>query len=225
MDNPIVTIRERRLGYRFMAAEAAWILSGDNKVSTISPFSKAISDFSDDGYQFFGAYGPKVLMQLPYIVQSLLKDEYSRQSVLTVWRESPMPSRDVPCTVAMQWMIRDGFLHCFVNMRSSDAWLGVPYDWFNFSMISAYLLLILRRAKPAFENIALGDLHFYAASQHLYETEWQAATNLLDGITSTIKVKDFNPREFESPEHLVDHLWVAAERKVPFEGWLEETQQ
>lgn len=223
MDNPVITIRERRLGYRFMAAEAAWILSGDTRVSTIAPYSQAIGKFSDDGYQFFGAYGPKIKMQLPYIVQSLIKDEYSRQTVLTIWRESPMASKDIPCTVSLQWMIRDGFLECFANMRSSDAWLGVPYDWFNFSMVSAYLLLILRRY-PVFHNLALGNLHFYAASQHLYEPEWEAANSIVNGLTGEFDVQPFYPHEFPEPDLLTNHLWDVAERNIPLtSGWLLET--
>jgi hypothetical protein len=49
MDYPVVTIKNRKLGYKFMAAEAAWILSGDNRVATIEPYAKAIKQFSDDG--------------------------------------------------------------------------------------------------------------------------------------------------------------------------------
>ncbi|HMV57018.1 MAG TPA: thymidylate synthase [Nitrospira sp.] len=224
MDNPVITIRERNLGYRFMAAEAAWILSGDNRVSTIGPYSKAISNFSDDGYQFFGAYGPKIKMQMPYVAAALVKDEYSRQAALTIWRESPMPSKDIPCTISLQWMIRDGQLECFANMRSSDAWLGVPYDWFNFSMVSAWLLILLRRIHKPYENVSLGNLHFYAGSQHLYEPEWEAANNIVNGLTSEFDVRPFYLHEFPEPDFLTNHLWDVAERNTPLtSGWLLET--
>ena len=68
MTQPVITISERKLGYRFMAAEAAWIMSGDNRVATISPYSKAISNFSDDGILFFGAYGPRIRDQLGHVL-------------------------------------------------------------------------------------------------------------------------------------------------------------
>ena len=54
MEYPIVTISERNLGYRFMPAEAAWILSGDNRVETIKPYSNSIADYSDDGVYLHG---------------------------------------------------------------------------------------------------------------------------------------------------------------------------
>ena len=55
MDYPVITVANRKLGYKFMAAEAAWILSGDNRVETIAPYAKAIKNFNDDGVYFFGA--------------------------------------------------------------------------------------------------------------------------------------------------------------------------
>jgi hypothetical protein len=73
MNQPVITIKERGLGYKFMAAEAAWIMSGDNRVSTIAQFSKQISNFSDDGILFFGAYGPRIRDQLGHVTSSLTR--------------------------------------------------------------------------------------------------------------------------------------------------------
>jgi hypothetical protein len=73
MNQPVITIKERGLGYKFMAAEAAWIMSGDNRVSTIAPFSKQISNFSDDGILFFGAYGPRIRDQLGHVTSGLTR--------------------------------------------------------------------------------------------------------------------------------------------------------
>jgi thymidylate synthase len=206
MNTPVITIAERRLGYKFMAAEAAWIMSGDNRVSSIQPFSKAIGNFSDDGILFFGAYGPKIRDQLAHVLQSLVADQDSRQAVMTIWRQNPRASKDIPCTISCQFMIREGFLHCFMNMRSSDAWLGVPYDWFNFSMLSAGIALLLREKGI---DVKLGNLHFYAASQHLYETNWEGAEQCQDAAV----LGDYAPldlSEFASYDDLVNHLWILA---------------
>jgi thymidylate synthase len=206
MTQPVINIKERKLGYKFMAAEAAWIMSGDNRVSTIQPFSKAIGNFSDDGILFFGAYGPKVRDQLGHVLQSLIADSDSRQAVLTIWRSNPRASKDIPCTISCQFMIRGGYLHCFMNMRSSDAWLGVPYDWFNFSMLSAGVALLLRDKGL---TVKLGQLHFYAASQHLYESNWAGAEECQDGEI----LGDYAPfdlDEFFGYDDLVQHLWSIA---------------
>jgi len=217
MNQPVITIKERKLGYKFMAAEAAWIMSGDNRVSTIAPFSQHISNFSDDGILFFGAYGPRVRDQLGHVVQALLEDQDSRQAVITIWRPNPRKSKDIPCTISCQFMIRNGAIDCFMNMRSSDAWLGVPYDWFNFSMLSAGVALMLREKGL---DVKLGALHFYAASQHLYEESWYKIDACLDAHI----LGDYAPIDlgyFNDYDHLVNHLWTLAHGHV-HNGFLKE---
>ena len=81
MDYPVITVANRKLGYKFMAAEAAWILSGDNRVETIAPYAKAIKDFSDDGVYFFGAYGPPIRDQISHAINSLVEDQDTRPSL------------------------------------------------------------------------------------------------------------------------------------------------
>jgi thymidylate synthase len=173
MHFPVVTNRNRKLGYRFLAAEARWILNGDDRVATIEPYSPIIAKFSDDGERFFGAYGPRIADQMRYIVATLLADPHSRQAVATIWRPSPPKSKDIPCTVSVQFLIRDDQLFCIDTMRSSDLWLGWPYDVFNFSMLSASLVLVLR--EHGMKDLDLGWLTVNAGSQHLYTRDIEQA--------------------------------------------------
>lgn len=175
MRSPIVTCKDRKLSYQFMAAEAFWILAGDNRVETIAPYNSRIAEFSDDGETFFGAYGPKVMGQIDYIINKLVQDENSRQAGLTIWRENPPDTKDVPCTVAMFFNIRNGKLNCHTFMRSSDIWLGVPYDIFNFSMVAHLVCARLNAFRVDMGIIEPGKLYLTAASRHLYEVNREAA--------------------------------------------------
>lgn len=220
MDYPVITIANRKLGYKFMAAEAAWILSGDNRVATIKNYAKAIEQFSDDGVYFFGAYGPPIRDQISHVIEALTSDVDTRQAVITIWRQNPRKSKDIPCTISCQFAIRDGKLHCFMNMRSSDVWLGVPYDWFNFSALSAFVALHLR-AKGRI--VSLGNLYFYAASQHMYATNFDGAKDCMESVI----LADYEPiilEQFEDPEDLVKHLWMLADGMAEFcsADWLKE---
>lgn len=208
MKYPVVINPTRKLGYRFMAAEAAWILSGDNRVATIQPYSKEIENFSDDGLFFFGAYGVQFREQLRHVLRALEIDQDSRQAVITLWRPNPPTTKDVPCTISLHWMIRGGELHCFADMRSSDVWLGVPYDWFNFTMMTAYVLLLYRERTG--NSLDLGTLHFYAHSQHLYDKNHRDASNLQPAEQY---VPEFHPLTFTSPNALILSLWDLARDK------------
>lgn len=211
MNQPVLTVLAREMGYRFLCGEAWWILSGQNRVDTISPYSKAISNFSDNGITFAGAYGPKIMDQLQYVVECFEQDLNNRQAVINIWRENPRPSKDIPCTVSVQFIIRNGVLHCIDTMRSSDAWLGWVYDVFNFSCLSMWIILALRQKGI---DVKLGNLTLQAGSQHLYESNWKksdeivrkfASRHTMDDVES-FEIKPVDLSKFDKPDDLVVYL-------------------
>ena len=203
MKYPILTVIERKLGYKFMLREAWWIMDGRNTVDTITNYSKAISTFSNDGYHFDGAYGPRVVDQIRYIVDILVDDIDTRQAVLTIWRANPRASKDIPCTVSIQWLIRNNKIYCIDTMRSSDIWLGWPYDVFNFTMLTGYIMLLLR--ERGLDNLELGSLSINAGSCHLYENNFKKANQIINNY-SVNNCYEFCPYEFSSPLELKQYL-------------------
>lgn len=180
MNYPVVMSEPRKLSYIFMAAEAYWILGGDNTVAGLAPYNKHISQFSDDGITFAGAYGPPIGKQIDYVVTQLTKDNDTRQAVLTIWKPNPGPSKDIPCTVAMTFNIRGNKLNAHVFMRSSDAWLGIPYDFFSFSMVAAAVaFLVNQNNRYTGPKLELGNLHWTGVSSHLYQEHYEAAHEAL----------------------------------------------
>jgi len=230
MNSPLVTLTKRNLGYRFALAEAAWVLSGDNKLETILPYSKMINNFSDDGHTFFGAYGPPIVDQLEYIGRAFKKDLFTRQAVLTIWRKKPPNSADIPCTISVQFIIRSNndelTLHLIDSMRSSDAWLGVPYDWFTFSMLGAYVAIYLENILKI--NIKLGNLYMIAGSQHLYKNGFGysdlTTEHFLESPSEeSFTYKPINLGEFKKPTDLTNHLWnLARGGSNIYSNWLAE---
>lgn len=208
---PLVTIPSREIGHRFYAAEAYWILSGRNDLQYFMdrnmPF---IWQFSDDGVFYAGAYGPRVVEQLTYVCDALANDRDTRQAVIEVWRPNPRPSRDIPCTIAYQFLARDGKLHCVQYMRSSDAWLGYPYDAFNATMLTAYILLLMRRRDPGGAGkLELGTHTLMAGSFHLYKENWDRAATFVEDDRG-VEYAPFDPFAFTSPQDLLDYLDMAA---------------
>lgn len=206
MLKPVLVVPTRNISYRFMAAEAYWILSGDDRVETIAPYNGRISEFSDDGERFFGAYGPKIKAQLPYIVDKLRIDEDSRQAGLTLWRECPPDTKDVPCTIAIFFSIRGKKLNAHVFMRSSDVWLGIPYDVFNFSMLSHLVCGLLNEYRLSSDCLQPGKLYLTAASSHLYETNWVDAKLCLSREREVSDQPETDVLLWNDPTHLMDIL-------------------
>lgn len=225
MSRPVITNPARKLGYKFMTAEAAWTLAGDNRLDVIKPYGRAIATFTDDGRTMSGAYGPPFVDQAGWVVRTLAADPSSRQAVATIWRPRPGPTNDTPCTVALQWLIRDDAslhgsgtpqLNCVATMRSSDAWTGVPYDVFNFSMMSAYVLIALRQYKRHRKEesapLSLGSLYLTAGSQHLYKQDWEEAQACMRDDRG--EELDQYDDQLDTTDDLIKHLWLVADRKV-----------
>jgi len=161
IQNNILTNPLRKASKRFMAVELLWILLGRSDVEMISFYNERIKTYSDDGLTFFGAYGPKIMGQLSYVENILRRDPWTRQAVLTIWRENPPATKDVPCTITMQFIRRPlEYLNLNVYMRSQDAWLGFPYDVHNFTCLQLILASILG-LKPGKFTLIQGSFHAY----------------------------------------------------------------
>jgi thymidylate synthase len=201
-----IDLAARKVNVPFMLAEAAWIASGSNRLSDLTPTMKRYADFSDDGIFLRGAYGPKVIDQLGYVVDTLEKDKDSRQAVLNIWRERPGESKDIPCTTNMQFIIRDDKLNMVTTMRSHDIVLGYTYDVFSFSMVAKSVQLLLKERGV---NVELGDLTVTAGSMHLYEThyekykEWVSSDERNESIKNVV---DFIMSNSETYEELIKNL-------------------
>jgi len=171
----------RKLSYHFLIAEWLWILNGLDDVETIAAYNKRITNYSDDGKTFFGAYGPRFLRDLRHVVALLKRDPDSRQAVINIWRPEGLwqTTKDVPCTLTWQFFVRSGKLEMIASMRSNDVWLGMPYDIFNFTQIQRYLASAL--------GVGVGPYQHNVGSLHLYETnEAAAAAQLLEPVANTL---------------------------------------
>ena len=219
MARPLITSPARKLYNRFAVAEALWILSGDNRLEPLQRFIKDYDRFSDDGQTLFGAYGPPVASQIDYVVKALVDDRETRQAALTIWRQNPPRSRDVPCTIAAVFSIRDDKLHAHFMMRSSDAWLGIPNDLLCFAMIGAKVACLYNRHNFA-HPVRLGALCVSMTSAHLYLRDQEKAEAVLASPTAP----SFEP----VPERLVlkgawdkiEDSLIAVREKLPLQDWM-----
>ena len=186
MQYPVIACAQRKLNLEFMIGEAHWVLSGANDTATPASYMAKFAEYSDNGIVMAGAYGPAINRQLAYVVRTLMDDPHSRQAVLSIWHERPEPSKDIPCTVSLQFFLRQGSLHCVANMRSSDVYLGLPYDIFTFSCIAAQVAHLLHQQigpDICWDSCAieLGYLTWQAGSAHLYYRDVEAATKCVNG--------------------------------------------
>jgi len=168
MAHPIVLASSRQLSYRYMAAESYWTITGSNRLDQSESVKQTLMKWSADTIYLKGAYGPGFVTQMPYILEILRNQPSSRQAVISIWAPNPRDPNDLPCTLTLQFLVRDKLLHCIVNMRSSDVYLGLPNDMFVFTMMAACVLIESQLADS--DGVKLGTCFVNAGSRHLYET-------------------------------------------------------
>ena len=169
----------RKLPMRYMVGELLWYLSGNPNLSAIQLYTKAWDRMSDDGVTVNSNYGHKIqhavdevdgkLFDQMKMVEHLLSvDPNSRQAVIHIKQARDVfvnPTKDLNCTVCLQFFIRDGKLYMTTYMRSNDLWMGFPNDVFQFTCMQVYLAMRL--------NVDLGTYTHIAGSLHLYERDYQ----------------------------------------------------
>lgn len=182
VDDPtrnIVTDKVRNMPVRYAVGELAWYLSGSNQVKDIAQFSKVWEALSDDGETNNSAYGWRILSkfgfdQWEYVKELIKKDPNTRQAVIHIKDASNVPTKDTPCTVYLQFLLRQGKLNLSVHMRSNDIWKGVPYDMFSFCFLQMKMAMEL--------GVEIGQYTHYAGSLHLYQRDYETAKKRWDEL-------------------------------------------
>jgi len=111
------------------------------------------------------AYGPRLGKQLQWVVDELKNDYDSRRAVIVI-ADGKEPLAERPCTTSIQFHLTTGLhyavLDMTVNMRSSDAVWGLPYDLIQFGLIHAVVCHCI--------NLPLGQVTVNLGNAHVYET-------------------------------------------------------
>lgn len=155
----------RKVNPRLAAVEALQLIGGVARSDLLRLESPTFTDVlvAPDNPDY-GAYGPRLADRLASVVNVLREDPASRRAVATIWEPRDLThDGDRPCTLTLQFMIRNDGLELHVNMRSQDVWLGLTYDAFMFSQVQETLAREL--------DVQIGTYVHHVGSLHLYESD------------------------------------------------------
>ena len=154
------------------AAEALQNIAGVSMPGLMSRISSFFPKPTGRWGEGVETYGPRIGEQLRDVEALLKGDPDSREGVVSIWRDGDIVGGQAHnlCTVSLQFLVREGALDLFVTMRSNDAWYGLCYDLFQFAQVQLTLARCL--------DVPAGRYFHTAASMHLYERHWQAASEL-----------------------------------------------
>lgn len=156
----------RNLSMRYCIGELLWYLSGNNQLKEIQKYTHNWDRMSDDGETVNSNYGYCIqskygFNQWEYVKNVLSETPGSRQAIIHIKEPNQTNSKDINCTVCLQFFIRDNKLYLTTYMRSNDIWLGFPYDVFQFTVMQILMSMEL--------GVELGTYTHISGSLHLYE--------------------------------------------------------
>lgn len=185
----IVAVKNRNISLRYMVGELCWYLRGSDKTGEIAHYSKFWNKISDDGVHANSAYGKRLFYdrcglgldnksQFDYVIDELRRDKYSRKAVMTIYKPTDsMESKDNPCTLSLQFLIRKDQLDLTVTMRSNDLYFGFCYDVTFFTLIQQ---MVHEKMSWMYPELIIGNYFHNAGSMHMYEKDFAKAESVID---------------------------------------------
>ena len=155
----------RKMNMRYAIGEMIWYMSGNNELKAIQNITNAWDRMSDDGETVNSNYGWCIeskygFNQWQYVYDMLKENPNSRQAVIHIKTADENKSKDVNCTICLQFFVREGALFLTTYMRSNDLWMGFPYDIFQFTNMQILMAMQLGLKVGTYTHIA-GSLHLY----------------------------------------------------------------
>lgn len=190
---PLLTTK--RLHFKSIANELIWFLSGNTNIGWLNENGVTIWDewATPDG-ELGPVYGKQwtawptrdggTINQIDYVVETLKTNPNSRRILFHGWnpeylpdeRKSPVENAASgrmalpPCHLLYQFYVANGKLSSQLYIRSSDSFLGLPYNIASLALLT-HMLAQQCDLVPYEIVVSIGDLHAY--SNHLAQIALQ----------------------------------------------------
>jgi thymidylate synthase len=197
---------QRPVNVVFNHAEVLWYLAGRDDLDMIAYYAPRLRTYSRDGRRLTGtAYGPKLFgrdsggtSQWTRVLELLRTDPDTKRAAVTFFRPEELAEQanpDVSCTVAAQFLLREGRLHLSVFMRGNDAYVGMVSDVFAFTFIQEFAAALL--------GARLGHYTHHVVSMHVNDHDIHHVERLLTAESHSAE----DAGRFSSPSMPASASW------------------
>lgn len=190
---PILTTK--KVHFKSVVNELIWFLNGDTNTQWLRENGVSIWDeWATDAGDLGPLYGAqwvswptrdgKTINQIDYVIDCLKHRPESRRILFHAWNveylpdETMSPQENVeagrmalpPCHLLYQFYVANGKLSAMLYIRSSDAFLGLP---FNIASVSLLVHMLCQQVglEPGEVVVTMGDCHLY--SNHAEQVDTQ----------------------------------------------------
>jgi len=168
---PLITTKKLHL--RSIIYELLWFLSGNTNIKYLNDNGVSIwNEWADDAGSLGRIYQAqwrswrttegKTIDQISTVIEQIKTNPDSRRLIVSAWNVGELDQMALPpCHLLFQFYVNDNNLSCLLFIRSSDTFLGLPYN------ISSYALLTHMIAQQC--NLVPQELQIMTGDTHLYD--------------------------------------------------------
>ena len=190
---PLLTTK--KLHFKSIANELIWFLSGNTNVRWLNENGVTIwNEWATEEGELGPVYGKQwtawptsdggTINQIDYVVNTLKHNPNSRRILFHGWNPEYLPDESLspkvnalqgrmalpPCHLLYQFYVANNKLSSQLYIRSSDSFLGLPYNIASLALLT-HMLAQQCDLVPHEIIVSIGDLHAY--SNHLQQIQTQ----------------------------------------------------
>ncbi|WP_423761806.1 thymidylate synthase [Burkholderia sp. NLJ2] len=160
-------------------------LKAESGLANASKFWMTLTDKDgnvNSNYGYYVFYEPveKYGNQYNWIVSMLTANQDSRRAIININQNyHKSDTKDFPCTIGMQFFIRENHLYCETISRSTDVITGLPYDMGFFSFI--HELIYSDLVSRGCNQLKLGSTIMKTTFTQIYDHTMSKAKDAIDG--------------------------------------------
>lgn len=167
------TLAARKNNYAFGIIEKFEYALGISHPERLIAYNKNYASHANEYGLYDGSYAERTGYWLKHIINLIKSDKDTRQAVISIYgMQDRHKTKDVPCTLSLQFFVRDNKLNLIATMRSNDVLWGVPYDTNAFCF--------LQEVVASATGYEMGYYELHAGSLHIYTEREEQLLKLLD---------------------------------------------
>jgi Thymidylate synthase len=183
-------------------AELIWILSGSDVAKIINYWNPNLDRYAGKDDHYHGAYGYRIrhnfgVDQLEKAYLVLKNNPESRQTVMLIWdpkkdlpQDNGTPnSEDIPCNICSMLKVRSNKLEWTQIMRSNDVFLGLPYNFIQFTSMQEIL--------AGWLDLEVGTYNHYSDSLHLYKKNYNSMGTCFERYHKNVDSLSISKKSFD----------------------------
>lgn len=184
---PLIT--SKFVSFEALKAELLWFLRGESNIQWLRDNGVKIWDaWADENGDLGPVYGVQwrhwgtkdggEIDQIAKVIEQINTNPNSRRLVVSAWNVAELPDMKLePCHAFFQFYVADGKLSCKITQRSSDMFLGVPFNIASYALLT-HMIANLCGLEVGTLIWSSGDTHIY--NNHIDQVKQQLEQPVLD---------------------------------------------